>query len=209
MNNEDNCFLITISGPSGVGKTVLSQKMIEANAHELSFSISTTTRNKRENEVNGMDYNFISKEEFETRIKENKFAEYVKSFGANYYGTEKEQIYNNILKKKNVIFDIDAKGVMQIQKNIKLPILKIFILPPSYEELKNRLINRNKETEELIKERLERFSTEIKDLSIYDYVLINDNLEISLNNLLTLYTSFKLKLNSKIIIQNINKNYAI
>jgi guanylate kinase len=205
MNSENNSFLITISGPSGVGKTVLSQKMIELNKSNLSFSISSTTRNKRENEVNGVDYNFISKEEFKKRIEENKFAEYVESFGGNYYGTEKDQIYTNISNNKSIIFDIDARGVLQIQENIKLTMLKIFILPPSYEELKKRLINRNKENETLIKERLDRFKIEIQDLSIYDYILINDEFDTCLTNLLQIYNVFKLKLNTK----NINKNYAI
>lgn len=164
---------IVISGPSGVGKGTICNAIIKDNNAWL--SISMTTRNIREGEVDGISYYFITKEEFEKRIEEGKFLEY-NNYNGNYYGTPKDKVLEKLAEGKNVILEIDVNGGKNIKKIFPETIL-IYIKPPSLEELKNRLLTRGTETIEKIEERLKIAESEAKEIDKYDYVIVNDNLD--------------------------------
>ena len=167
--------LIIISGPSGSGKTTLSKK-IQQSDNSFKISVSHTTRKARPNEVDGVDYHFVTKEKFKELLSKNVFYEYTEIFG-NYYGTSKSSVNEIISDKCNVLFDIDWKGAQQLSEFKELNLLKIFILPPSKEELEKRLIARNQDGKESIKDRLLAYSEDIKHSNEYDYVITNDNVE--------------------------------
>ena len=165
--------LMVVSGPSGVGKGTLVKTMIKRRA-DVVESVSCTTRPPREGEVNGREYFFLSKEEFARRIEEGDFLEYDEHFG-NYYGTPKSFV-KETLKTKSVIMEIDVVGGFLAKKEFPECIL-IFVVPPSLEELKRRLMGRQTETEEQIENRLSRLAYEMKESEKYDYVLVNDDFE--------------------------------
>ena len=145
-------MMIVLSSPSGVGKTTLTKKLAENNS-QFAISISYTTRKPRPNEIDGKDYHFVTSKEFNDLIKKNDFYEYAEIFD-NYYGTHKKSVNELLSKKKDVLFDIDWQGTQQLSKFKELNLLKIFILPPSKEELKKRLIQRNQDKPEVVQERL-------------------------------------------------------
>ena len=164
---------IVISGPSGVGKgTICNRLLSELNAW---YSVSTTTRAPREGEVNGINYYFVTKEEFESKIKEGAFLEY-NVYNDNYYGTSKEAVVNKINEGINVFSEIDVNGAHNIKKVFPDALL-IYIAPPSIEVLKERLIGRGTESIEKINQRLEIAEKELKEVDFYDYVVINDDLD--------------------------------
>ena len=164
---------IVISGPSGVGKgTICNRLLNELNAW---YSVSTTTREPREGEVNGINYYFISKEEFEKRIKDGEFLEY-NVYNGNYYGTSKKIVLEKMDAGINVFSEIDVNGAHNI-KRIFPDTLLIYIAPPSMEALRERLMTRGTESVEKIEERLEIAKKEMQEVGFYDYVVINDDLE--------------------------------
>ena len=175
MSEKKAGIIIILSSPSGAGKTTLVKKI--ASRKKYTISISHTTRKPRINEKNGRDYYFINKLKFKKLIKEKKFLEYAKVF-KNYYGSLKENVVKKLEKSENVIFDIDWQGTQQI-KNIKLKykIITIFILPPSKEELFNRLLKRDKKDQRNASERMKQFKTDITHWIDYDYTVINDKIE--------------------------------
>ena len=164
---------IIISGPSGVGKgTICNILLKELNAW---YSVSMTTRNRREGEVDGVNYYFISKEEFKKRIDEGKLLEY-NVYNGNYYGTPKEKVLEKLDEGNNVFLEIDVNGAKNI-KDIFPNALLIYIAPPSIEDLKSRLIDRGTENLETIENRIKIAEEELKQIEFYDYVVVNDNLE--------------------------------
>lgn len=165
--------LIVISGPSGVGKGTICNKLI--NELKAEYSISYTTREPRTGEINGVNYNFISKEEFERMIKNNDLLEY-NIYNNNYYGTSKSNVINKIDKGINIFLEIDVNGAKQI-KNIFNDALLIYIAPPSLEDLKTRLINRGTESIDKINERLAIANEEMKQIQYYDYIVINNYID--------------------------------
>lgn len=167
--------LIVISAPSGAGKTTLARYLLTKYPN-FKFSISATTRKPRLNEINGKDYFFFTKEEFQNLIREGKLIEYEEIFG-NYYGTLKTQVENALLKGEVVIFDIDVKGALSIRKEYPMQSLLIFIAPPSIEILVERLKNRGTEDNEQLQKRIERAKMEMQQINKFDYVIINDDLE--------------------------------
>lgn len=168
---------IVISGPSGVGKGTICNKLInELNAW---YSVSTTTRSPREGEVEGVNYYFITKDEFENKIRNNEFLEY-NLYNGNYYGTSKEMVINKINEGINVFSEIDVNGARNIKK-IFPDALLIYIAPPSMEVLKERLIGRGTESIDRINERLKIAEEEMKQIDFYDYVVINDDIEVATN----------------------------
>mgnify|MGYP001462852743 CR=1 FL=1 len=169
-------LMLVLSSPSGAGKTTISKK-IQQSDNSFRISVSHTTRKARPNEVNGVDYHFITEKEFKNLLKENVFYEHTEIFG-NYYGTSKSSVDKIVQKKCNVIFDIDWKGANQLSMFKELNLLKIFILPPSKEELEKRLIARNQDGNESIKNRLLAYSQDIKHSNEYDHVIINDNVDV-------------------------------
>ena len=174
QDGEKNMMLI-LSSPSGVGKTTLTKK-IQQKYQSFKISVSNTTRKPRSNEVDGVDYFFISKEEFMRLVSEGKFYEYAKIF-ENYYGTLKKNA-DDIIKSNDIIFDIDWQGTKQLSKFKNLNLIKIYLITKNKEELKNRLINRNQNTSKEVEKRFKAFDDDIKHWNDYDYIIINDNLEV-------------------------------
>ena len=167
-------MMFVLSSPSGVGKTTLTKKLAENNS-QFSISISHTTRKPRSNEIDGKDYHFLTLKKFENLIKRNDFYEFANIFD-NYYGTHKETVTKLLSEGKDVLFDIDWQGTQQLKKNKNLNIVTIFILPPNIKTLKDRLLNRHKGEEKLIKQRMNKFNGEISHWNEYNYVVINDDL---------------------------------
>ena len=165
--------LIVVSGPSGVGKGTIVKTLIKRRS-DVVESVSCTTRAPRTGEVHGREYYFLSKEEFEKRIEEDDFLEYDNHFG-NYYGTPKSFV-RETLKTKSVIMEIDVVGSLNAKKTFPECIL-VMVVPPSMDELKRRLKGRNSETDEEIENRLARMEYELSHSDIYDYIIVNDDLE--------------------------------
>lgn len=173
--------LIVLSAPAGTGKTTLAKLLVDHYKGALVQSVSCTTRPPRLGEVDGIDYYFISRGEFEEQIKQGDFLEYAEVFGS-YYGTLKKPIDNLRNKGIHVLLVIDTQGAKQIRKNDKEALL-IFLLPPSKEELRKRLENRLTESKESLEKRLSLADEEIKVAKQYDYAIINEDLQIALNQL--------------------------
>lgn len=167
--------MVILSSPSGAGKTTITKK-IQQKYPNFKISVSVTTRPPRSNEVEGIDYFFVSKEKFENYISQSKFYEYAEIFG-NYYGTLKDTVDKSLLES-NLIFDIDWQGTKQLSSFKKLKPIKIFLVPHNKEALKKRLINRNQNTNEEIEKRFEAFDEDIKHWRDYDYIIINKNLDV-------------------------------
>jgi guanylate kinase len=182
MNNPSSKpLMLVLSSPSGAGKTTLSRK-IQQSDNSFGISVSHTTRKSRPNEVDGVDYHFVSEEKFKSLLDGKAFYEHSKIFG-NYYGTSKSSVDEIVKKNCNVLFDIDWKGAQQLSRFKELNLLKIFILPPSKEELKKRLIARNQDGEESIKNRLLAYSQDVQHSNEYDHVIVNDNVDKCFNKI--------------------------
>ncbi len=166
--------VIVISGPSGVGKTTIYKRLLVELEDKICFSVSVTTRPPRKNEVEGVDYYFVSKEEFDKLRKNNEFVEWALVYG-NYYGTLKSEI-DRILKNKSCLLDVDVQGGMNVKKVIPESFL-IFIKPPSIEALKQRLLSRGLDNVEEIKKRIKFAKNEMKYSRYYDVIIENDDLE--------------------------------
>ena len=175
-------IVVILSSPSGAGKTTLVKKIAQENNFKI--SISYTTRKPRTNEQNGKDYFFISEEEFENLIKNKQFLEYAKVF-ENYYGSSKSQVFENLNKGENVIFDIDWQGSEQIKKQkLNYKLITFFILPPTKSELFSRLKNRDMKDKNIVEERMKQFNEDIEQWENYDFVVINDDLEKCYNEII-------------------------
>ena len=184
MNNSNNINnkIVIISSPSGAGKTTICKYLIKK-IDNIKLSISYTTRPRRKNEKNGKDYFFINREKFNTLTKQSFFIETAKVFNF-YYGTPKENIKNAFKKNKHILFDIDWQGAKKIRKKYdKSQIIDFFILPPSKKELKNRLEKRGRDNRKEINKRLSLAVSEIKHYKEYQFVLINENITDTVNNL--------------------------
>ena len=167
--------LIVISGPSGAGKGSIIKELFKLDNKNRWLSISTTSREMRSNDIKGVTYNFVSKDEFENKIKEGYFLEYT-NYAGNYYGTPKIDIENKLKKGIDVILEIEIEGAKNIREKFKDAIC-IFIMPPSLKELVIRLQKRNTDSQEKIMERFKKAYQEINELSKYNYVVVNDILE--------------------------------
>ena len=182
MTNFGQGMMIVLSSPSGAGKTTLTRMLSEKNDNFI-ISISHTTRTPRHNEVNGKDYFFVDKKEFQKLIKNNCFIEHATVFN-NLYGTMKEPVIKDLSKGKNVLFDIDWQGAEQIKKkDLKYKIISIFILPPSRDELFKRLLNRELNDKKIVDERISQFKNDILHWKDYNYVVINNELSDCYNQI--------------------------
>ena len=194
MINNNTIYII--SAPSGVGKTSLIKEYLKSNQHDdVKISISYTTRLPRKNEINGKDYYFINRTKFEEFIMKDEFIEFATIFD-NYYGTSKQEIYALLKNGNNIILEIDWQGAQQVKKIfLSHNIVTIFILPPSIEVLKQRLIKRNLDHDTVIKKRMNMAEIEIKKFEEYDYIITNDIFEEALFDLKTIFNVQKLKNN--------------
>ena len=165
-------LLIVLSGPSGVGKGTVRRAIFEDPDTDFEYSISMTTRNMREGEVDGVDYFFKTREEFEALIEQDAFIEYAEYVG-NYYGTPVQYVKDTMARGKDVFLEIEVEGAKQVRK--KFPeALFIFLAPPTLEHLEERLIGRGTESQEVINHRISEARKEVEMMNLYDYVVIND-----------------------------------
>ena len=170
--------LFVISAPSGTGKTSLIQKVLDEElASKTKLGVSCTTREKRKNEEEGISYFFLDDEEFNEKINEGNFLEYAKVFG-NLYGTPRDWVESTMSQGFDVILELDVQGALQV-KNAYPNAKTIFIIPPSYEDLKNRLDNRGQDSEETIEKRLSEAKKEVLSGKNFDYLLINDDFDLA------------------------------
>ncbi len=170
-----NKKLFVISGCSGVGKGTVINEFMKRNSDNFILSVSCTTRNPRPGEADGVNYFFITKEEFEQNIKDSKFLEYA-NFAGNYYGTKQKYVQQKMDEGFNVLLEIDTQGALQVKEKMPEAVL-IFIAPPSVEELEHRLRGRHTEDEETIQKRLAQVKIELERSQKYDYTVINDSIE--------------------------------
>lgn len=168
-------LLFILSSPSGAGKSTIARMLLEQDGH-IALSVSVTTRPLRPGEVDGKDYHFIDEAEFHRLVEENALLEWAKVFG-HYYGTPKAQVKQGLRDGQDFLFDIDWQGTQQLYQRAEGDVVRVFILPPSLEELHRRLRSRNTDSEEVIAGRMARAQDEISHWDGYDFVVINDNVE--------------------------------
>lgn len=173
MKLNERGLLIVLSGPSGVGKGTVRKALFQMKHHNLSYSVSMTTRPMRPGEVDGVDYYFVSKEEFESRIAHNQFLEYENFFG-NYYGTPLDKVEEKLEQGKEVFLEIEVQGALKVRNKVKDAVF-IFLVPPSRQALYDRLKSRGTESDDKIQIRMEKADKEFKVAHKYDYIVVNDD----------------------------------
>ena len=201
--NKKEGVLLVISSPSGTGKTTICKKLLEYDKN-IHLSVSVTTRKKRINEVEGIDYYFRSKKDFLNLKSQNSFIENAFVF-ENYYGTLKSEVLEQLENGIDVLIDIDWQGTRQITEVMKGNLIKIFLLPPSIEELKKRLSKRNSDTISEINLRMSKALKEIKHFDEYDYVLVNDNFNNTFQNIVKIIEVERLKLPKQLYLSDFVK----
>lgn len=182
--------LVILSGPSGAGKSTIVKNLREQADFRLEFSVSATSRPKRQGETDGKDYYFLSIDEFKTRIDENDFVEWEEVYPGQYYGTLKTEIDRISKEGKNIIFDVDVVGGSNIKQMHGTKAISIFIKPPSLETLAERLEQRKTETEESIQKRLKKAKLEMTYARRFDHTVINENLETAIEETASLVREF-------------------
>ena len=188
MTPDNKNIMVVLSSPSGAGKTTITKK-IQQKFNTFKISVSHTTRRPRPNEIDGVDYNFIDDKSFKEKIDSNFFYEYAKIFD-NYYGTSKI-IVNNLIKKNDIIFDIDWQGNQQLSKFKELNLIKIFVTTKSKKDLKKRLITRNQDSNIEVEKRLKSYEIDMKHWCDYDYIIINENLENCFRQVENIISTYK------------------
>ena len=172
MKLNDRGLLVVISGPSGVGKGTVRKALFDMPNHNLTYSVSMTTRKIRPGEVDGKDYYFVSREEFEQKIKEGKLLEHAEFVG-NYYGTPLDKVNERLENGNEVVLEIEVEGALQVKKKVPDCVM-IFIVPPGKQALYDRLRKRGTESEDIIQARIEKANREFKLAKFYDYIVVND-----------------------------------
>jgi guanylate kinase len=181
-------LMLILSSPSGAGKTTLTRMLLQTKELDLSLSISVTTRPRRSSEVDGIHYSFISTREFEAMRDNDELLEWAEVHG-NFYGTPREPVERILAQGRDVLFDIDYQGTQQVRAKTGQDVVTIFILPPSLEELQARLERRAEDSRETIANRLANARNEIRRWTLYDYVLINDDLQRTFDELVAILTA--------------------
>ena len=191
LNTDRRGMMIVLSSPSGAGKTSLSRKLLEKNKN-LFLSISFTTRPPRPLEVNESDYFFVDDKKFIDMLNKDEFLEHAKVFDF-YYGTPKKPVMNALKSGKDILFDIDWQGTQQLMNSVQDDLVKIFVLPPSAKELEKRLLKRKQDTDETVKNRMSKASDEISHYAEYDYIIINEEFDESLEKIYSILIAEGLK----------------
>ena len=184
-------LMLVLSSPSGAGKSSICRSLLSLD-NNLNMSISTTTREKRPNEIDGSDYFFVDENKFNELLIKDYFIEHAKVFG-NHYGTEKKIIEDSIDQGKDLLFDIDWQGAQQLREKMGEDVVSVFILPPSKKELEKRLKNRGQDSDLVVKNRMNEASSEITHWAEYDYLIINDNLDQSVSDVLSILKAERMK----------------
>ncbi|NLM31561.1 MAG: guanylate kinase [Acholeplasmataceae bacterium] len=187
MKLNDKGLLIVLSGPSGVGKGTVRDALFAMKGHDLVYSVSMTTRPPRAGEVHGQDYYFVTREEFEENIRAGKMLEHAEFIG-NYYGTPLEAVSENLNAGLEVVLEIEVQGAEQVRQKMPEAVF-IFIAPPSLDSLYNRLRRRGTESEEVIRQRIEKAKREINLAYKYDYIVVNDTVENAADKILAIIRS--------------------
>lgn len=203
-NYKRRGIVLIVSSPSGAGKTTICKKIIE-DTKDVNLSVSVTTREQRNNEVDGKDYYFRNNHQFSKMLKNDKFLETANVFGF-FYGTLKDEVISKIEKGIDVLVDIDWQGTRQIQKFIPNDIVKVFILPPSIKELEIRLGKRASENKVNFLKRMSEARKEISHYSEYDFIVFNKDVEIAVSQIKTILFSERLKRKRQIGLNDIVKN---
>ena len=192
LSLSEKGVLVILSSPSGAGKTSIARALVEENKNFL-FSVSATTRKSRPGEVNGREYHFLTVNEFRERVNDGQFLEHAKVFG-NLYGTPLEPVMESINDGKDLIFDVDWQGGKQIRSSsLSKFVISIFILPPSIKALQERLMKRAQDSSETVKDRMTKSIGEIMHWKEYDYVIVNNDFEQTLNEVKSIITPEKLR----------------
>lgn len=197
-------LLLVLSSPSGTGKTAIAHKILE-NDENFFLSVSATTRKPRPGEVDGKDYFFVGYEKFQEMVKNGEFLEHAE-FCGNCYGSPKKPIEIALAAGKDVLFDIEWQGARQLAEKARDDLVSISILPPSLEELKNRLLNRQQDSIEVIENRMKTASDEASHYNEYDYVIINEDLEESIEAVRSILISERLKKNRQLGLKDFVEN---
>ncbi len=184
-------LLLVMSSPSGAGKTTLSRKLLEADSN-IAMSVSVTTRKPRPGETDGKDYHFISQMRFDQMITANELLEWATVFG-NSYGTPRKPVEEALAKGRDVLFDIDWQGTQQLAQAMEDDLVRIFILPPSAEILRDRLIGRNQDSSSVVAKRMAEAPREISHWPEYDYVVVNDEIETAHRQITAILTAERLR----------------
>ena len=202
--NQRKGLMLVLSSPSGAGKTSICKKLLEIE-NDLVMSISYTTRKKRKSETNGIDYFFVSDNEFEKLKNNDFFIEYANVFD-NWYGTPKKIVIDHMQNGVDVVFDIDWQGTQKLYNFSSTDMVSIFILPPTNHELSNRLKNRDEDSDDTVSLRMSKAKSEISHWIEYDYVLINENLDECVKEVLTiLYAERKKKSRQNFLFEMVGK----
>jgi len=194
MNHKSGAVLV-LSGPSGAGKSSLIKK-IENDIGDFYFSISTTTRPMRDGEIEGVHYHFVDEEEFKKDVEADNFLEYAIVHG-NYYGTSLKPVKEALLAGKLVLFDIDVQGNIAVNSRLGDITTSVFITPPTLSELKKRLQNRSTDSEDVIQKRLKMAKREIQRISEYDYMVVNDDIDVAAQTLRLIAKAARMKIPSE------------
>lgn len=180
-----------LSSPSGAGKTTIARALLECDDH-IKMSISMTTRSPRPGEIHGKDYFFVTQKDFQERLEEDAFLEHAKVFD-HHYGTPKDYVFDTLKIGKDVIFDIDWQGTQQLSLYARDDLVSVFILPPSLNELEERLLSRGQDSMDVMKKRMEKAGDEMSHWAEYDYVIVNHDLEQSIQQVLEILRAERLK----------------
>ena len=184
-------LMLVLSSPSGAGKSTISRALLASDAN-LSMSVSVTTRKPRPGEVDGKDYFFVSVPEYERMVRDNEFLEHAKVFD-NLYGTPRAYVQKVLSSGKDILFDIDWQGTQKLTAGTREDVVTIFILPPSHDELDRRLRARAQDSEEVVRGRMARASDEMSHFAEYDYVVINTEIEKSIEQVRTILAAERLR----------------
>tara|TARA_E500000075_G_C6942483_1_gene295233 strand:+ start:122 stop:802 length:681 start_codon:yes stop_codon:yes gene_type:complete len=184
-------LMLVLSSPSGAGKSSISRRLLESEDN-LHLSVSATSRKRRPGEVEGVDYQFVNNEDFRLMINNDEFLEYAKVFD-HYYGTPRAQVEGNLASGRDVLFDIDWQGTQQLKASAREDLVSVFILPPSVAELERRLMKRGQDTAEVVARRMAEASSEMSHYAEYDYIIINEDLDASVERVASILMAERLR----------------